>query len=217
MLGVRIDISNSEGQYDKPYYILAQRVVNSGDHLRIYRHTIPAFIPIRRYEEMYLPQQDEGYGSGDTTSSQRQDMHGLLKHVRHDLVSWTQRRETIEILQRQLRISSRATDSGTAEAVRDMSVGIFGIRSLTATSVESTQIKIEWTNGAVGRLRVSEKGIVEKAVVYDHGGRSKAVEMMFIRDTCSILNLATRLEAVYARFQEDDDEEMGDSDQRKSA
>jgi central kinetochore subunit Mal2/MCM21 len=215
---VRIDVPNNEGQYDKPYYILAQRVAESSDELRIHRHTIPAFVPIRRYEEMYLPQQDEGYGSGDATSSQqqRQDMHGLLKHVRADLVSWTLRRDAIRNLQKQLRLPSQATDLRTAEPVRDLSVGMFGVRSLAATAVEATQIKIEWANGAVGRLRISDRGTIERAVIYDHAGRMKEVEMMLTRDTSSILELASRLEAVYVHFQEDDDEDMDDNKDERS-
>ena len=218
LLGVRFDVPSSEGKYDKPYYILAQRVAESSNELRIHRHTIPAFIPIRRYEEMYLPQQDEGYGSGDATSShcQRQDMHGLLKHVRADLVSWTMRRDAIKNLQKNLRLPSEATDSGIAEPVRDLSVGMFGVRSLAATAAEETQIKIEWTNGAVGRLRISDRGKIERAVIYDHAGRMKEVEMMLTWDTSSILELASRLEAVYVHFQEDDDEDTDDDEDKRS-
>lgn len=214
LLGVRFDIPDREGRYDKPYYILAQRLADNNEDLRIYRHTIPAFVPIREYESMYLSPQDEGYGSGEGTHSDRstQDFHGLIKHVRHDLVSWTLRCEAIETLQQQLHLSSHSLQKSEEEDSHgDQLVGMFGIKALTPTAVEALQIKIEWINGAVGRVRFSEKGMIEKAVILDHHGRVREAEMILTRTPCSILGLATRLEAIHALWEEQENEGMNTS------
>lgn len=224
LLGVRFDIADSQGQYDKPYYILAQRVADSGDDLRIYRHTIPSFIPLRQYEELYLPSPDEGYGSGDSIIYQRQiqDLHGLVKHVRHDLISWTLRREAIKSLQRQLRLSEHAPGEADGEDLPHGNTheGHFGVKTLNATSVEATQVKIEWATSAVGRVKMSGKGVIEKAVLYDHRGRMRDAERILTKDNCSILELASRLEAVHQQLQkeadQDADEDMDQTEEESS-
>ena len=221
LLGVRFDIANSNGKYDKPYYIIAQRVAEGSDDLRVYRHTIPSFIPLRQYEELYLPPQDEGYGSGDNVNSQRptQDLHGLVKHVRHDLVSWTLRCEAIKSLQQHLQLPAHAPGEaeGQDSPDNDTNAGRFGVKRLTATSPEATQIKIEWANGVVGRVKVSVKGVIEKGVLYGPQGRMKEAETILTKDGCSLLDLASRLEAVYAMMQRAaehaSEEEMDESEE----
>jgi central kinetochore subunit Mal2/MCM21 len=200
LLGVRFDIADSRGKYDKPYYILAQRIAEGGDDLRVYRHTVPSFIPLRQYEEMYLAPQDEGYGSGENINNQRptQDLHGLVKHVRHDLISWALRREAVQTLQQQLQLTAQAfgdTEEGD-NMRRAAGEGRYGVKGLDATSIEATQIKIEWASGAIGRVRISSKGVVEKAVLFGLNGRMTEAEGILTKDGCSVLDLASTLESV---------------------
>lgn len=88
----------------------------------VYRHTIPAFVPIRELEHRFLPRpspeldseddDDDGDAVGDPHQQRsldseggaapRQDLHGLVNRVRHALVSWTLRRASILRLQGQL-------------------------------------------------------------------------------------------------------------------
>jgi central kinetochore subunit Mal2/MCM21 len=221
LLGVRFDIADSNGKYDKPYYIIAQRVAEGSDDLRVYRHTIPSFIPLRQYEELYLPPQDEGYGSGNNVNNQQQtqDLHGLVKHVRHDLVSWTLRCEAIKSLQQQLQLPTSAPGEAEGEDSPDneRNAGQHGVKNLTATSPEATQIKIEWANGVVGRVKVSVKGVIEKGVLYGPQGRMKEAETILTKDGGSVLDLASRLEAVYALMQKEaehaSEEEMDESEE----
>ena len=221
LLGVRFDIADSNGKYDNPYYIIAQRVADGSDDLRVYRHTIPSFIPLRQYEELYLPPQDEGYGSGDNVNYQRQtqDLHGLVKHVRHDLVSWTLRCEAIKSLQQRLQLPTYTPDEAEGEESpdNDTNAGRFGVKNLTATSPEATQFKIEWANGVVGRVKVSNKGMIEKGVLYGPQGRMKEEETILTKDDCSVLDLASRLEALYAMMQREaehaSEEEMDESEE----
>lgn len=213
LLGVRFDIADSRGKYHKPYYILAQRVAEGGDDLRVYRHTIPSFIPLRQYEELYLAPQDEGYGSGENINNQRpaQDLHGLIKHVRHDLVSWALRREAVETLQQQLKLSVQA--SGDTEEEDDMrraaGEGRYGVKSLNVTSIEATQFKIEWAAGAVGRVKISGKGVVEKAVLFGPNGRMTEAEGILTKNGCSVLELASKLEAVQELMRKQGGRERG--------
>ena len=224
LLGVRFDIADSNGKYDKPYYIIAQRVAEGSDDLRIYRHTIPSFIPLRQYEELYLPPQDEGYGSGDNVNNQgpTQDLHGLVKHVRHDLVSWTLRCEAVGSIQQQLQLPAHAPGEAEGEVGpdNDTNAGRFGVKNLIATSPEATQIKIEWANGIVGRVKVSVQGVIEKGVLYGPQGRLREAETILVKDGGSVLDLASRLEAVYGLMQREaqhgSDENIDESEEEGS-
>ena len=214
LLGIRIDICSRIGKFDAPYYLHLKRkqltdTTNELDELSIYRHTIPAHIPLRDYEAQYLPQRDEGYGSevsSDTSNGNKQDLHALVRNVRRDLVSWTLRREAIEALAEKLGlVSESAKDSGADEnddyasfvaPVDGSSESAF--KSISATAVEARFARVVWANGRLARVKISDKGLVERAIVFgDVDGedrRIKAAENVLVGDgLVRIEDLAERL------------------------
>jgi central kinetochore subunit Mal2/MCM21 len=122
LLGVRFDVCNWKGRFERPRYVFLIREGDgqeAGERLKVYRHTIPAFIPLDRYEERYLVREtvDEGYGgsddSGDSAESagRRQDLRGLVARVRSDLVSWRARKDAAAWLREELELPNQSTAS----------------------------------------------------------------------------------------------------------
>jgi central kinetochore subunit Mal2/MCM21 len=171
--------------------------------MRIHRHTIPVFIPLKEYEEQYLPLQDEGYGSEQSTdgnTSMKQDLHTLVQKVRHDLVSWTRRREAIELLRDKLGLSkleeedAEMTDQEDENTPREDDEGSFGVRNISEVSVEARYAKIVWRDGRAGRVKISDKGMIERAVVFGEEGRVRNAERILSEGSISIQELASKLE-----------------------
>lgn len=202
LLGIRIDICNRKGKFDAPYYLHLKRKqitdsVSKLDELSIYRHTIPSHIPLRSYEAQYLPQRDEGYGSevsNESTTGNKQDLHAFTRKVRKDLVSWVLRREAIENLAEKLDLVPESTkDLGTDEideyasfVTRINASDDSAFRSVAATAVEARFVRVVWANGWVARVKISDKGLVERAVVFGEvdgeDRRIKATENMLVGD-----------------------------------
>jgi central kinetochore subunit Mal2/MCM21 len=55
----------------------------------------------------------------------------------------------------------------------DPSTGIVG---LAAVSIEARYVRVEWEDGRVGRFKLSNGGVVERAVVIGDTGRDKVTE-----------------------------------------
>jgi len=169
--------------------------------LRIHRHTIPVFIPLEAYEEQYLPLQDEGYASPDG-SSVKQDLHALVRNVRHDLVSWTRRREAIDMLGEELNLAVEKDSDAEMEddedgAPQDKNEGRFGVRSVSAVSVEAKYAKIVWKDGRAGRVKISDEGMIERAVVFGDEGRVRSAERLLSEGNVGIKELASKLELLH--------------------
>lgn len=213
LLGLRIDACMRDGTFAKPYYVLFQRrKQNSGrpselrkdkqesTFLSIYRHTIPAFIPMDKLASRYLPQSkhsakgtidDDGIEAlGSTTRTPRQDVTAFARHLRKEISAWHARRDAISWLQEQLGM----TDGSTISRDRD---GLGGqpnlLVSLAATSLESRYVRLEWADGRVGRFKISNSGIVERAVVIGEQGRDKQTESKLTGGNRRVESLVTRL------------------------
>ena len=214
LLGIRIDVCSRAGKFDAPYYLHLKRKrftdsTNELDELSIYRHTIPSHIPLRDYEAQYLPQRDEGYGSevsSETSTGNKQNLHKLVRNVRKDLVSWTLRREAIEVLAEKLGLVTTSTkdlvtdesdDYVTIVAPIDGSSGS-AFKSISPTAVEARYARIVWADRRVARVKISDKGLVERAVVCGEidgqERRIKAVENELVGDgSVRVEELAERL------------------------
>ncbi|EXJ92510.1 hypothetical protein A1O3_01062 [Capronia epimyces CBS 606.96] len=223
LLGIRIDICDRTGRYDDPYYLFCVRAGDRGTQdLRIHRHTIPALVPLQDYEKTYLPLADEGYGSSedslavdDNPEVRTQDLHGLVERVRHDLVSWRLRQETIELLREELEIpparlpssesprnvdiGSEAEDGDSDDEDDHEQIGRFGVREVSSVSVDARQVRIVWADGRVGRLRISDQGSIEKAVVIGRDDRVRDQERILTDGSPRLRDLIKCLERVERR------------------
>ncbi|KAK2742938.1 hypothetical protein FQN57_005068 [Myotisia sp. PD_48] len=186
LLGVRIDISTRGGTFSNPYYVLLKHVVDDdGRLLHIYRHTIPVFINLRPLEQKYLPVPDPQYDSRDKSKSRknrRQDLRALVRELRRELVAWHLRTDAVALLREQLGLSM--ADGSTPRVVQPQPSTLaqtLGISSVSVVSIDARYIRLEWLDGRVGKLRISNRGIVERAVVVGGEGRDKATESILTR------------------------------------
>jgi central kinetochore subunit Mal2/MCM21 len=214
LLGIRIDICSRTGKFDPPYYLHFKRkqlndTSNELDELSIYRHTIPSHIPLRNYEVQYLPQRDEGYGSevsSEVVNGNKQDLHALVRKVRKDLVSWTLRREAIEVLAEELGLVPEITKDPAAHENDEYASFVTPIdaneesafKSVAATAIEARFVRVVWANGRLARVKISDKGLVERAIVFGEVSgedrRIKASENVLVGDgLVRIEELAERL------------------------
>jgi central kinetochore subunit Mal2/MCM21 len=182
------------GRFAKPYYVLlkSERVKGEKERrLRVHRHTVPAFIDIARVEGVYLSfpgsgksQSQEGDSDDEAENSEalkgarkngrRQDLRGFVRELRRELVAWHLRSDAIELLREKLGLSEEEAQIDPAERLSPEARG--GIVALAATAVEARYVRLEWEDGRVGRFKLSNGGIVERAVVIGDDGRDKQME-----------------------------------------
>ena len=150
-----------------------------GGGLKVHKHTLPSFVPIRKYEAEYLPGYEddgdehddemEGVDMPDRPDTEqddgRQDLHGFAKAIRHDLVSWNLRSDAIEAAVAELGLRDIAENPGTP-AAPPPSTPNHGVRKLNPVAIDARFARIEWSDGRVGQIRIADDGTIEKAVVF---------------------------------------------------
>jgi central kinetochore subunit Mal2/MCM21 len=207
LLGIRFDHCSRNGTFQNPYYILLRRVEEGGEEWRVHRHTIPAFVQLDRLDDEFLPLKEEHGSDGGVDGGsdedeitarpecRKQDLHGLVRKVRHELVCWELRREAIELLKEQLELIPPVNDEDDDEEVDEDSEtrGLYGIQSIEATALEARQARITWTDGTIARIKISNKGLIERAVVVGESGRIKGVENLLVDGESRIENLVHKL------------------------
>lgn len=194
LLGVRIDVCARNGRFAKPYYVLLRRRRGRGANVslfQVHRHTIPAFISLSKLESVYLPvprsmrkvQTDEEENdsddaeAGEMLKAQKmrragnQDLRGFVRELRRELVAWHLRCDAVDLLREKLGLSD--ADGASSSSERETSTGIV---SLAPAAVETRYIRLEWEDGRVGRFKLSNTGVVERAVVIGDEGRDQRTE-----------------------------------------
>lgn len=198
LLGVRIDVCARNGRFAKPYYVLLRRRRGRGHGananmslFQVHRHTVPAFIALSKLESVYLPvprsmrkaQAGEEEEENDTDAEDgemkaqkkrgggRQDLRGFVRELRRELVAWHLRCDAVDLLREKLDL--RGADSPSRSSERGTNTGIV---SLAPTAVETRYVRLEWDDGRVGRFKLSNTGIVERAVVIGDEGRDQRTE-----------------------------------------
>ncbi|KAJ5357772.1 Centromere protein Cenp-O [Penicillium brevicompactum] len=177
LLGVRIDVCARNGRFSKPYYILLRTDRGTEKRLRVHRHTIPAFISIAKLEGAYLPRaiadDDAELAKPWKGAVRRQDLQGFVRELRRELVGWHMRVDAVEFLREKLGLVDEEGRAQPFDVSPDRETGVV---SLAAASLEARYVRLEWEDGRVGRFKLSNSGIVERAVVIGDQGRDKKTE-----------------------------------------
>ncbi|KAJ6112005.1 hypothetical protein N7523_008066 [Penicillium sp. IBT 18751x] len=173
LLGVRLDVCARNGQFAKPYYVLLRRErVHEGDETRLHRGV---FLPFPRSGKGSVEDTEEGEilkpwkGQG-----RKQDLRGFVRELRRELVAWHMRSDAIDFLREKLGLGD--TGSASSPSERAVPADGTGIVSLASTAVEARYVRLEWEDGRVGRFKLSNAGLVERAVVIGDAGRDKLTE-----------------------------------------
>lgn len=200
LLGVRIDICGRNGRYSKPYYLLLKKVPGKGTkRVRIHRHTIPGFISVADLERTYLPVPRAGPGGEEEEELKpwkmkqrtRQDLRGLVRELRKELVAWHLRSDALDLLRERLGFEHDGEQilAGNADAL----AGPLGIVSLSSMGLDARYFRIQWQDGRIGRLRISNTGTVMRAVVIKDRGRDKLMEVAMMGGDARVESLLERL------------------------
>ncbi|PKY07876.1 hypothetical protein P168DRAFT_314014 [Aspergillus campestris IBT 28561] len=201
LLGIRLDICARNGRFPKPHYILLRHVPSKGEGkrlLRIHRHTIPPFIPLDQLERVYLASSFTARLDHDAPVKHappaRQDLRGLVREVRAQLVAWQLRLDAIAMLREQIGTVRRdAPEYGDGDsdaqgmwerdvwceddgAMTRLVGNKLGIVALSPTARDATYVRMAWADGRVGRFKISSRGMIDRAVVIGDQGRDKAME-----------------------------------------
>ncbi|KJK67821.1 Cenp-O kinetochore centromere component [Aspergillus parasiticus SU-1] len=196
LLGVRIDVCTSNGRFTKPYYVLLKRVRGEEKRLRVHRHTIPAFISVEKLERAFLPlpaareEEAEENLKPWKRNANRQDLPRFVRELRRQLAAWHLRMDAVNFLRGKLGVQRRGieayNDDDDGVWVRDilsdnqeeirLETNDLGIVSLSPTALDATYVRLEWEDGRVGRFKMSDNGVVERAVVIGDDGRDKLLE-----------------------------------------
>jgi len=235
LLGIRFDICDRSGRFPKQYHLFCRRVSPSSQELRIHRHTIPSLVPLSDYEKQYLPLPDEGYGGSEDSylsnsdPPRSQDLHALVGRVRKDLVSWRLRLDSIDDLREFLELPSPKVEGGTSDAVADEgqidedededqdqdmsdsefeSCGKYGVRQMETCSPDASQARIVWSDGRVGRIKISPEGHIVKAAIFTGAGRVAEQERILSSDSAAIYDFRENLQRLHRTLQERHGEEV---------
>lgn len=103
-----------------------------------------------------------------------QNIHLFVRKLRQELNSWIARCDTIESLQES---------------------SIPNIQSVSATSQEARYVRLEWNDGRIGRIKLSNKGLIERTVVYGLEGRAMKTEKILADGNQSVEGLVKTLES----------------------
>jgi central kinetochore subunit Mal2/MCM21 len=145
-------------------------------------------------EEKWLPVvEEEEEMSNKSTERTRQDLQRLVREVRAELVSWHARSDAIEYVRKALGSKEQGDGEGEEEDSESLFVNESRIKSVAATSLEARYVRIQWADGAVGRLKLSNEGLVERAVVLGEEGREKRLENMLVEGPARVEDLVQRL------------------------
>ncbi|KAJ5111048.1 hypothetical protein N7532_001583 [Penicillium argentinense] len=201
LLGVRIDVCARNGRFAKPYYVLLKRERAHGEkgkRFRVYRHTIPTFISVGRLEGVYLSfpssegesDEEEGPLKVLKAGARKQDLRGFVRELRREVVAWHVRTDAVESLREKLGLGMEDGESAQSP------VNSLGIVSLEATAIEARYVRMEYEDGRVGRFKLSNSGIVERAIFMNDHGRDKKVENAMVGQGGRVETLFDRLKSV---------------------
>ncbi|RAK74026.1 uncharacterized protein BO72DRAFT_471193 [Aspergillus fijiensis CBS 313.89] len=176
-----------------------------GRVLYVHRHTVPPVVDVGALERVYLPRAggdaargEEGEGGEQLkpwkrSPTKKQNLKGFLREVRRQLVVWHVRCDGVRYLRERLGVVRRGegqdADADEENGVWERDVlaeepnqeskiarNDLGIVALGATALEAVYVRVEWVDGRVGRFKISNAGLVERAVVMGDTGRDKLME-----------------------------------------
>jgi central kinetochore subunit Mal2/MCM21 len=209
LIGIKFDVCQRNGEFDPPYYVLCKRVHDEGSEVRVHRHTIPALVPIAKYEEKYLPPPDEGYGSEDSVlgTNGRQDLEAFVKAVRGDLIAWRLRQQSIDLAREKIGIAARQSHDEDSDREQNSNLlsttGLYGVSSIEPVAVDAHYARIVWTDGRVGRVSIGHDGSIQRAVVIgtvdgEEDQRREKDERILVADNSRVATLVERLKEIDA-------------------
>ncbi|KAK7757666.1 hypothetical protein SLS62_000043 [Diatrype stigma] len=204
VLGLRFEVM-ARARFARPYFVLLNRPWTttttsaarnrnnsdqSGDYLRVHRHTVPACVPLAGLAARYLPPppsrraaaaaededgDDDGGDDDDDRARRRrqqrrkhrQDLPAFVRTLRRELVRYHNRVGVIGDLRKAagLEASSKRRRSSSSANTTINNMMDPPIVDVSAADAEAKQIRVEWGDGKSGRLVMGDDGEILKMVV----------------------------------------------------
>lgn len=195
VLGVRFDVCNS-GRYIRPYYVMLSRATGTKNHLRVLHHTCPPCIHITALAARFLPSPrvKECQGAAVAEGPSKQDVTRFVRSVRREIVSYHLRLQSIKHLRKQFNLDEKSKVSAKKKTQSADQV----IHDVTAIDAEAKEVRIEWTDGQIGRAVVNANGEIMKCVILGDDGRDRENERRILSHGRRMEQIGDRLmEAIY--------------------
>ena len=182
----------SAGKFMSPYYLLLNRTYVSSPSLRIHKHTIPPCVPLESLKALYLPQPKslsaQRLSYGPPKPPPTQNLPGLVRALRRELTSYHLRHAFINSIRQSLVVSPHETTPNT-----DDPEDPDAIVDVCAVDAEAREIKIEWGDKTLARVRIGGSGAIQDCSVHGVDGRDTALERKIRGADGRIEGLMTRL------------------------
>ncbi|KAI9703337.1 MAG: hypothetical protein M1836_007904 [Candelina mexicana] len=173
--GVRIEVF-SGNEFLSPYYLILNRPYPNSLALRLHRHTIPPCIDLSALRTKYLPTP-----INNSQKPKKQNLPRLVRELRRELVSYHLRLASVESLRAAICLNNTNQRSGN------------GIKDISLADAEGRNIRINWTNGNLGHVRIAKDGRIEQCVVMGEHGRERGIERTLMCGDGHMLGLAKTL------------------------
>lgn len=202
----------------QPYYLFLRRVPGSWTghgrgkekgkemRVRVHRHTIPGFISLEKLEGVYLPcefgrrrgdnddeDEEETMKPWKNRTRRKQDLRGFVREVRRELMAWHLRKDVLGLLRERLGLRDDSENEPPRPEGQGRLADSLGIVSLSSTALDARYFRLQWKDGRLGLLRVSNAGVVDRAVVMDDHGRVKRLELAITGDGGRVESVLDRL------------------------
>ena len=99
-----------------------------------------------------------------------------MKELRREIVAYHRRKDAVQKIREDARHG--------------------GVKEIESTDAEVREVRIEWQNGGVGRLRLGKDGKIEKVVILGSSGRNKEIERKLIAEDGTVNSLGDRLRQI---------------------
>lgn len=109
------------------------------------------------------------------------------------MVAWHLRLDTLDLLKEKLGFEHEGPEILPGGHGEEGLADSLGIASLSAMGLDARYFRIQWNDGRIGRLRISNTGIVMRAVVMGDKGRDKVLEVALTGGNGRVENVVERL------------------------
>jgi central kinetochore subunit Mal2/MCM21 len=173
-------------------------------YLRVHRHTIPNCIPLSGLAARYLPPPTvtEAAGDGEGLVRRRsQNLSRFVKELRQRVVAYHNRLGAVADMRKAAGLgadekkgkrrrkdteASARQEQDSSDEDGDQEEGSEAddparIVEISLADAEAKQIKIDWSNGDVWRLVISDGGEIEKCAMYGAQGRDMPAAREFLQ------------------------------------
>lgn len=168
------------GKATESYFLYFKLNKPAGSILNLYEHTLPDFLPLEDLTTTYMPM------SVQEPYSHKENLQSFVRELRHLLMSFHLRKAAVEKMQEQLERSEEFHDLEDSPT----------LLSICAANPEVTEIDLSWSKDIVGRLHLSQDGVLNACVIHGKSGRIRRAEHSLLRGDRHVSQVLSKVKAI---------------------